>query len=83
MGEPSKFGATVNSGYFRFLSISHSGEVLELLFSAELKTTCLHLNVVYKMYRAAILNNTRSIFINTYRFSRIKLNKSLAKNHII
>ena len=27
MAEPSKFGATLNSGYFRFLSISHSGEV--------------------------------------------------------
>ena len=30
-----------NSGYFRFLSISDSGEELELLFSAELKTNCL------------------------------------------
>ena len=50
MAEPSKFGATRNSGYFSFLSISHSGEVRELLFSAELKTTCLHLNTVYKMY---------------------------------
>ena len=29
MAEPSKFGATLNSGYFRFLSISHSGEALE------------------------------------------------------
>ena len=47
MAEPSKFGATLNSGYFRFLSISHSGEVLELLFSAELKTTCLQFNMVY------------------------------------
>ena len=50
MGEPSKFGATLNSGYFGFLSISHSGEELELLFSAELKTNCLHLNMVYKLY---------------------------------
>ena len=51
MAEPSKFGATlniVNSGYFRFLLISHSGEALELLFAAELKTTCLHLNMVYR-----------------------------------
>ena len=29
LAEPSKFGATLNSGYFRFLSISHSGEALE------------------------------------------------------
>ena len=29
MAEPSKFGATLNSGYFRFLSISHSVEALE------------------------------------------------------
>ena len=50
MAEPSKFGATLNSGYFGFPSISHPGEVLKLLFSAELKTTCLHLNMVYKMY---------------------------------
>ena len=50
MAEPSKFGAIRNSGYFSFLSISHFGEVLELPFSAELKTTCLHLNMVYKMY---------------------------------
>ena len=48
--EPSKFRAIRNSGYFSFLSISHFGEVLELPFSAELKTTCLHLNMVYKMY---------------------------------
>ena len=39
MAEPSKFGATRNSGYFSFLSISHSGEVRELLFLAELKST--------------------------------------------
>ena len=50
MAEPSKFGASLNSGYFRFLSISHSGEALELLFLAELKTNCLSLNMVYKMY---------------------------------
>ena len=50
MAEPSKFGATLNSGYFRFLSISHSGEALELLFLAELKTNYLSLNMVYKMY---------------------------------
>ena len=50
MAELSKFGATRNSGYFRFISISHSGEVLELPFSTELKTICLHLNIVYKMY---------------------------------
>ena len=50
MAGPSKFGAIRNSGYFSFLSISHFGEVLELPFSAELKTTCLHLNMVYKMY---------------------------------
>ena len=50
MEEPSKFGATLNSGYFKFLSISHSGEVLELLFSAVLKSTCLHLDMVYKIY---------------------------------
>ena len=48
--EPSKFGATLNSGYFRFLSISDCGEALELLFSAELTTNCLSLNMVYKMY---------------------------------
>ena len=47
---PSKFGAIRNSGYFSFLSISHFGEVLELPFLAELKTTCLHLNMVYGMY---------------------------------
>ena len=29
MAEPSKFGAALNLGYFRFLSISHSGEALE------------------------------------------------------
>ena len=40
MAEPSKFGATLNSGYFRFLSISHLGEVLEYLFLAELKINC-------------------------------------------
>ena len=50
LAEPSKFGAIRNSGYFIFVSISHFGEVLELPFSAELKTTCLHLNMVYKMY---------------------------------
>ena len=50
MAEPSKFGAILNSGYFRFLSISHSGEELELSFSAELKTNCFSLNMVYKMY---------------------------------
>ena len=50
MAEPSKFRAILNLGYFSFLSISHSRDVLELLFSAELKTTCLHLNMVYKMY---------------------------------
>ena len=50
MAEPLKFGATLNSGYFRFLSIFHSGEALELLFLAELKTNCLSLNMVYEMY---------------------------------
>ena len=50
MAEPSKFLAILNSGYFRFLSISDSGEELELLFSAELKTNCFSLNMVYKMY---------------------------------
>ena len=50
MAEPSKYGATLNSGYLRFLSISHSGEVLEKLFLAELKTNYLSLNMVYKMY---------------------------------
>ena len=49
MAEPSKFGAIRNSGYFSFLSISHFGEVLELPFSVELKTTCLDLNMVHKM----------------------------------
>ena len=48
MAEPSKFGAILNLGYFRFLSISDCGEELELLFSAELKTNCLSLNMVYK-----------------------------------
>ena len=51
MAESSKFRATLNLGYFfLFLSMSHSWEVLELLFSAELKTTYLHFNMVYKMY---------------------------------
>ena len=50
MAEPSKLGATLNSRYFRFLPISHSWEVQGFLFSAELKTTCLHLNMVHKMY---------------------------------
>ena len=50
IAEPSKFVAILNSGYFRFLSISDSGEELELLFSAELKTNCFSLNMVYKMY---------------------------------
>ena len=50
MAGPSKFGAIRNLGYFSFLSISHFGEVLEQPFSAVLKTTCLHLNMVYKMY---------------------------------
>ena len=50
MAEPSKFGAILNSGYFRFLSISDCREELELLFSAELKTNCFSLNMVYKMY---------------------------------
>ena len=50
MAEPSKFGAILNSGYFRFLLISDSGEEFELLFSAELKTNCFSLNMVYKMY---------------------------------
>ena len=50
MAGPSKFGAIRNSGYFSCLSISHFGEVLELPFLAEMKTTCLHLNMVYKMY---------------------------------
>ena len=50
MAEPTKFVAILNSGYFRFLSISDSGEELELLFSAELKTNCFSLNMVYKMY---------------------------------
>ena len=48
--EPSKFGATLNSGYFRFLLICYFWEVRGFLFSAELKTTCLHLNMVHKMY---------------------------------
>ena len=50
MAEPSKFGAILNSGYFRFLSISDCGEEFELLFSAELKTNCFSLNMVFKMY---------------------------------
>ena len=50
MPELSKFGAIRNSGDFSFLSNSHFWEVLELPFSAELKTTCSHLNMVYKMY---------------------------------
>ena len=50
MAVPSKFGAIRNSGYFSFFSVSLFGEMLELPFSAELKTTCLHLNMVYKMY---------------------------------
>ena len=29
MGEPSKFGANLNSGYFKFFSFSLSVEVLE------------------------------------------------------
>ena len=73
MAEPSKFGATLNWGYFRFLSISHYGEVLELLFSAELKTNCLHLNMVYNMYLSYNLNNSRSISINTHRFFKDKI----------
>ena len=50
MAEPSKFGAILNPGYFRFLSISDCGEELELLFSAELKTNCFSLTIVYKMF---------------------------------
>ena len=50
MAEPSKFRAILNSGYIRFLSISDCREELELLFSAELKTNCFNLNIVYKMY---------------------------------
>ena len=50
MAVPSKFGEVLNSGHFRFLSISDCGEELELLFSAELKTNCFSLNMVYKMY---------------------------------
>ena len=50
MAEPSKFGAILNSGYFRFLSISDCGEELELLFSTELKINYFSLNMVYKMY---------------------------------
>ena len=50
MAEPSKFGAILNSVYFRFLLISDCGEELELLFSAELKTYCFSLNMVYKKY---------------------------------
>ena len=50
MAEPSKFGAILNSGYFRFLLISDCGEELELLFSAELKTNCFSLTIVYKMF---------------------------------
>ena len=50
MVEPSKFGAILNSGYFRFLSISDCGEEFELLFSSELMTNCFSLNMVYKMY---------------------------------
>ena len=50
MAKPSKFGAILNSGYFRFLSISDCGEELDLLFSAELKTNCFSLKMVYKMY---------------------------------
>ena len=50
MAETSKLGAILNLGYFRFLSISDCVEELELLFSAELKTNCLSLNMVYKMY---------------------------------
>ena len=51
MAEPSKLDAILNSGYFRFLSISDCGEELELLILTELKTNnCFSLNIVYKMY---------------------------------
>ena len=43
IADSSKIGATRKSGYFSFLSISHSGEVLQLQFSAELMTTCLRI----------------------------------------
>ena len=46
MADSSKFGATGKLGYFSLLSISHSGEVLELQFSAELMTTCLRISKV-------------------------------------
>ena len=63
MAEPSKFGAIRNSVYFRFLSISDCGEELELLFSAELKTNCFSLNMVYKIY---LSYNVAGAFLSTY-----------------
>ena len=78
MAEPSKFGATLNSGYFRFLSISHSGEVLELLFSAELKTTCLHLNLVYIMYLSCNFELHQEHFNQHISFFKDKIKQKLS-----
>ena len=74
MAEPSTFGATLNLGHFRFLSISHSREMLELLFSTELKTTCLHLNIVYKMF---LIYNLEKHLKHFYQHISL-LNRSLA-----
>ena len=79
MAGPSKFEAIRNSGYFSFLSISHFGEVLELPFSAELKTTCLHLNMVYKMYLSCNFEKHQEHFYHNMSFFKDKSKESLAK----
>ena len=78
MAEPSKFGATLNSGYFRFLSISHSGEVLDLLFSAVLKTTYLHLKMVYKMYLSYNFERHQEHFYQHISFFKAKIKQKLS-----
>ena len=78
MAEPSKFGATRNSGYFSFLSISHSGEVCGLLFSAELKTNCLHLNMVYKMYLSCNFEKRQEHFYQHISFFKDKIKQKLS-----
>ena len=63
MAKPSKFVATLNSGYFKFKTL----EKCLNMFSAKLKTTCLHLKWYRNYICATILNNTSIILsINTF-----------------
>ena len=72
MEEPSKIRATRNSGYFRFFSISHSGEVLELLFSADLFV----LELVHKMYRSCNFEYHQKHFYQHISFFKILIWKA-------